>query len=193
MKSLTKNWVYLILFSLLTSVSFAQNMDKTLQDKEKWELVEAQGTITDINQETRQVSIIGTNGELFTVTASDDVKRFNDIEVGDVVTFSFYTYMKAEFRQPTEEELENPLVVLAEGAKAPADMKPGAVLGAVVQAVVTIQVINLPFMYVNIEGPNGNFTSIHMEDKELIKKLHVGQVVILTYAEAMAIDLEKVK
>ncbi|HLV40526.1 hypothetical protein [Xanthomarina sp.] len=193
MKSITNTWVYVILFSLMTSVSFAQNMDKTLQDKEKWELVETQGTITAINKETRDISIIGTNGELLTVTASDDVKRFNDIEVGDVVTFSFYKYMKAEFRQPTEEELENPLIVLTEGAKAPNNMKPGAVLGAIVQAVVTIQVINLPFMYVNIEGPNGNFTSIHMEDKELIQKLHVGQVVILTYAEAMAIDLEKVK
>ena len=72
-------------------------------------------------------------------------------------------------------------------------MKPGAAVGAVVKAVVTIQVINLPFMYVNVQGPNGNFISIHMEDNELIQKLHVGQVVIMTYAEAVAISLTKVE
>ncbi len=31
-----------------------------------------------------------------------------------------------------------------------------------------------------------------MEDEELIKKLHIGQVLILTYAEAIAVSLEKV-
>lgn len=192
MKSITKNWVYLIAFLLITTAGFAQDTETKLEDKEKWELVEMQGTITEINKETREISIIGSKGELHTVTAGEEVERFDDIEVGDVITFDFYKYMKAEFRNPTEEELENPLVIVTEEAEAPADMKPGAALGAIVQAVVTIQVINLPFMYVNIEGPNGNFTTIHMKDKELIQKLHVGQVVILTYAEAMAITLEKV-
>ena len=193
MKSITKNWVYLIAFLLITTAGFSQDTETKLEDKEKWELVEMQGTITEINKETREISIIGSKGELHTVTAGEEVERFDDIEVGDVITFDFYKYMKAEFRNPTEEELENPLVIVTEEAKAPADLKPGAALGAIVQAVVTIQVINLPFMYVNIEGPNGNFTTIHMKDKELIQKLHVGQVVILTYAEAMAITLEKVE
>ncbi|MCX7549319.1 hypothetical protein [Xanthomarina sp. F2636L] len=191
MKSITNNWTCLILFLLIAQVSLAQNTDHDLKDKEQSELVEMKGTITEINKETREVTIIGSKGELHTVTAGEDVKRFNDIEVGDVVTFSFYKYIKAEFRAPTEEELKNPLVVLTEEGKADANLKPGAAIGAVIQAVVTIQVINLPFMYVNIEGPNGNFTSIKMKDKELIQKLHVGQVVILTYAEAMAISLEK--
>ncbi|TYA54830.1 hypothetical protein [Formosa maritima] len=193
MKSITNNWTYLIVFLLIAQISFSQDKETTLEDKEVWDLVEMQGTITDINKDTREVTIIGSKGELHTITAGEEVKRFDDIEVGDVITFDFYKYMKAEFRQPTEEELENPIVVVTEGAKAPADMKPGAVLGAIVQAVVTIQVINLPFMYVNIQGPEGSFTTIHMKDKELIQKLHVGQVVILTYAEAMAITLEKVE
>ncbi|MCX7547583.1 hypothetical protein OS188_06405 [Xanthomarina sp. F1114] len=192
MKILTNHCIYLILFLLTTQVSLAQITDKVLPDKEKRELVEKKGKITEINKDTREVTIMGSTGELHTVTAGEEVKRFNDIEVGDDVTFSFYKYIKAEFRDPTEEELKNPLVVVTEKDKADLERKPGAVLGAIVQAVVTIQVINLPFMYVNIEGPNGNFTSIQMEDKELIKKLHVGQVVVLTYAEAMALSLEKV-
>jgi len=193
MKSITNNWAYLIVFLLITQVNFAQDTETVLEDKEKWELVEMQGTITEINKETRKVSIIGSKGELHTVTAGEEIKRFDDIEVGDVITFDFYKYMKAEFGKPTKEELENPLIVVTDEVKAPEDLKPGAAIGAIVQAVVTIQVINLPFMYVNIEGPNGNFTTIQMKDKELIQKLHVGQVVILTYAEAMAITLEKVE
>lgn len=193
MKTNTNNWVYLIMFLFFAQVSFAQETENDLPTKENYELAEIQGTITEINKETRDITLIGSKGELHTINAGEEVKRFDEIEVGDVVTFDFYRYMKAEFRKPTAEELAEPLVVLAEAEKAGLDMEPGAAIGAVVKAVVTIQAINLPFMYVNIQGPRGNFTTIQMEDKELIQKLHVGQVVIMTYAEAVAISLTKVE
>lgn len=177
----------------MAPLGFAQDNGTKIEDKEKFELVKLQGTITEINKETRDVTVIGASGELHTIHAGEDVERFDDIEVGDVVTLEFYKYFKAEFRKPTAEEIAEPLVVLAEAEKADLKMKPGAAVGAVVKAVVTIQVINLPFMYVNVQGPNGNFISIHMEDNELIQKLHVGQVVIMTYAEAVAISLTKVE
>ena len=152
-----------------------------------------QGTINEIDKDSREITIIGSRGELHTFTAGPEVERFDEIEVGEVITFDFYKYIKAEFRKPTVEELAEPLVVLAEAGKAGFDVEPGAALGAVVKAVVTIQVVNMPFMFVNIQGPQGNFTTIHLEDKALIQKLHVGQVVILTYAEAVAVTLKKVE
>ena len=47
--------------------------------------------------------------------------------------------------QPTEEELAEPLVIIAEAGKTGLDVEPGAAVGAMVKSVVTIQVINLPF------------------------------------------------
>jgi len=182
----------LLAIVLVVQVSFAQQTDNDLPTKEKYELVEMQGTITEIDSDTREITIMGSQGELHTVTAGEEVERFDEIEVGEIITFDFYKYMKAEFRKPTAEEMEEPLMVLAEAGKADMDMEPGAAIGAVVKAVVTIQTISLQFMYVSIKGPNGNFSTIHVEDEELIKKLHVGQVVILTYAEAIAVSLEKV-
>ena len=79
MKSITKNWVYLIAFLLITTAGFSQDKETKLEDKEKWELVEMQGTITEINKETREISIIGSKGELHTVTAGEEVERFDDI------------------------------------------------------------------------------------------------------------------
>lgn len=193
MKTITKNWVYLFTFILIAQFGCAQENETKLEDKERSEHVRMQGTITEINKETRDITLMGSKGELHTINAGEEVKRFDEIEVGDVVTFEFYKYFKAEFRKPTAEELAEPLVVLADAEKAGLDMEPGAAIGAIVKAVVTIQVINMPFMYVNIQGPSGNFTTIQMEDKELIQKLHVGQVVIMTYAEAIAVSLTKVE
>ncbi len=192
MKTLKNYAALLFVFLLVTQISFAQETDNDIPTKEKYDLVEMQGTITEIDKEAREISIIGSNGELHTIIASEEVKRFDEIEVGEIITFEYYKYLKAEFRKPTAEELAEPLVILAEADKAGMDMEPGVAVGAIVKAVVTIQVINLPFMYVSIQGPAGNFTAIPVEDKELIQKLHVGQVVILTYAEAVAVSLTKV-
>lgn len=181
-----------VLVAVLTINVQAQNKKEELAPREKWELVEMQGTITAIDKQTREVTLTGAEGELLTITASDEVQRFDEFKVGDVVTFGFWTYIMAEFREPTKEEMAEPLVVLAEAGKAPEGVDPGAMVGAVVRAVVTIEVLNRPFMLATVKGPAGNYVSIEMEDEALMQKLHIGQVVIITYAEAVAVTLEHV-
>jgi len=182
----------LIVITFTTINVYAQETKDSRPPKEKWNLVTMDGKVTAIVKETREVTLMGPKGNLVTITAGDAVERFDEIAVGDVITFESWTYMKAEFRQPTPEELAEPLVVIAEGGKAPEGIDPAAVVGAVVKAVVTIEVLNRPYMLVTIRGPRGNYMTIEMEDKELITELNIGQVVILTYAEAVAVSLNKV-
>jgi len=179
---------------LLAFVAMPMSGQETIQDqppKEKWSLVSAEGTVTEIDKQTRKLTLKGPDGELATVTASEDVKRFNEIAVGDVITFEYYTYMMAEFRKPTEAEIAEPIVAVAEAGKAPEGMDPGAVVGAVVKAVVTVEILNRPNMLATVRGPRGNYLTIEMEDEALMRNLNIGQQVILTYAEAMAISLNK--
>ena len=100
--------------------------------------------------------------------------------------------MMAEFREPTPEEVAEPVVVVAKAGKAPEGMDPAAVVGAIVKAVVTIEVLNRPYMLATVRGPAGNYLTIEMEDAELIKELNIGQVIIITYAEAVVMSLTKV-
>lgn len=159
--------------------------------REQVSLETAQGRVTAINKDTREITLMKSEGDLLTFTASDSVERFDEIAVGDVIAFEYYTKVKAEFRAPTAEELAEPLVVLVDGGKAPEGMDPATIIGAQVKAVVTIEILNRPFMLATVKGPNGNYMSIKMEDEEFMTKLHIGQVVILTYTEAMAVSLKK--
>lgn len=179
----------LIALTFISFHGFAQNEQPS---REKWNLETIQGTVNTINKETREITLIGSLGELITFTASDAVERFDEIEPNDIVTFESWTYLLAEFRAPTEEEIANPLVMVAEGGKAPKGMAPGAVVGAIMKSVVTIEALNRPYMIATVKGPRGNFVTIPMEDAEFMTKLNIGQVVILTYAEAVAVSLEKV-
>jgi hypothetical protein len=121
------------------------------------------------------------------------VERLNEFKVGDLVSADYWTYMKAEFRDPTPEEIKEPLVVLAGAGKAPEGMDPSAVVGAVVKAVITIEMINRPAMEVTIKGPRGKYLTMPVADKALIEQLKVGEVGVLTYAEALALSLEKIE
>lgn len=190
MKTLKIYSIVLIAFTFATITLSAQETQER-PSREKWSLVSMEGTVTKIVKETREVTLMGPQGDLVTITASDAVERFDEISIDDVITFDYWTYMMAEFRQPTAEELAEPLVVIAEGGKAPEGVDPAAVVGAIIKAVVTIEVLNRPNMLATVRGPRGNYMTIEMEDKELITQLHIGQVVILTYAEAIVVSLKK--
>ncbi len=189
MKSVKNYFVILMTLTLITVQSFGQEEQPP---REKWSLETIQGTVNTINKETREITLVGALGELIAFTASDAVERFDEIEVNDIVKFESWAYMLAEFRAPTPEEIAEPLVMIAEGGKAPEGMAPGAIVGAVMRGVVTIEALNRPYMVATVKGPRGNYVTIPMEDAEFMTKLHIGQVVILTYAEAVAVSLEKV-
>ena len=185
-------YLFLLIAFMTGGVYGQESSTNGMPAKEKWNLVTMQGKVTEIKKETREITLMGPRGDLVTMTASEAVERFDEIAVDDVITFDYYTYMMAEFRQPTPEELAEPIVVIAEGGKAPEGMDPGAVVGAVVKAVVTIEVLNRPYMLATIRGPRGNYMTLDVEDAALLEKLHIGQVIIFYYAEAVAVSLEKV-
>ncbi len=172
---------------------FAEKSSERRPPREKWELISIDATIEAIDHESREVTLRGQMGNLMTVEADDRVERLNEFKVGDIIHAEYWTFLKAEFRNPTPAEKDEPFAILVEGGKAPEGWDPSVEIGAVVQAVVTVEIIDRPDMLVTVKGPGGNYVSIPVEDKALLEKLKIGEVVILTYAEALALSLEKVK
>lgn len=184
--------IYLVaLISLAFMNVSAQDTDK-MPPKEKIIQVTVQGTVAEVVKETRAITLMGRNGELTTVIADESIERFDEIAVDDIISADYITYMMAEFREPTPEELAEPIQIIGVGGIASEEEDPAAGVGAVVKAVVTIEILNRPFMLATVRGPAGNYLTIPMEDTELIKELNIGQVIILTYAEAVVMSLTKV-
>lgn len=180
-----------ILFTLIMIFAVLNN-SYSQEDREKWIAEEITGIVTFINKESRGITVTGPDGNMVTFTAGEEVERFNEINDGDIIKFQYLTYIKAEFRAPNEEELAEPFVMIAETAKAPKDVPPGAAIGAMVKAVVTIVGLNSEFMTAIVKGPRGNFMTVPVEDITLLEQLHINQVLVMTYGEAIALSLEKV-
>jgi hypothetical protein len=172
-------------------LAFPGDADR-IEVKERLDSVVIKGEVVAIHHDSRMVTLAGPLGNLVTLEASDAVERFAEIEAGDLVAAKYMTYIMAEFREPTQDELDEPLVVLAEAGKAGSEDLPGGGIGAVVRAVVTVELIDEANRLVTIKGPRGNYLTLPVEDDEVLKQVKVGEVVIMTYAEALALSLEKV-
>ena len=161
--------------------------------KEKWQLVKLDASVEKINKKERELTLKDSDGSMVTMTAGDEIKRFDEISVGDKIEAKYWTFLRAEFREPTAEEKAGPLQIIAEAGIAPKEMTPAGAVGAVVKAVVTVVSINKAERIVAIQGPMGDFLILPVEDDAVLNNLKVGEVVIMTYAEAVALSLNKIK
>jgi len=181
----------MIIFSaLFLAGCVSQNSGKP-DAKERWFLVSVEGVVDSIDRDQRKVTLKDEAGNQVELAVSDQVQRFDEIDLGDTVLLEYWTFLKAEFRAPTEDEKENPIAVLAAAGKAPEDVDPAAAVGAIVRAVVTVAAINRDGREAAIQGPKGGIVVLPVRDDAVLDNLKVGEIVIMTYAEAVAVSLVK--
>ncbi len=147
--------------------------------------------IVDIDYETRELSLRTAMGEVITLTASDEIKRFKEFEKGDQVVTTYVASLEGDLRQPTEEEKANPWVELDAAAIAELDELPGVGMGRVIQAVCTIEGMNRVLGTVTILDPRGKLHMIGDVEPEDMEGVNLGDSIIVTYTEAVAIELKK--
>jgi Cu/Ag efflux protein CusF len=157
------------------------------------EKVTIEAEVTAVNLQERTVTLKDETGNLSTLQVGDNVKRLDEIRAGDVVKAEYLTYMLTEFRDPTPEEYQEPLVVIADAEVASKDLPPGAAVGAVIKAVVTVEAKDMAAKLVTIKGPRGNYVVLPVEDVALLEDLKIGERVVIIYTEVVALTLEKIK
>ena len=153
--------------------------------------ISVEAEVTHVDHKAREVTLRGPTGELTTVTASDQIQRFEDFAVGDIVSATYMASLEGEVREPTEAELAEPWVELDAAAKAGLDMDPGAIVGRVIQAVCTIEGLNRVTRTVMVQDPRGKYHVITDVEPEKMEGVTLGTTLVLTYSEAVAISLVK--
>jgi hypothetical protein len=154
-------------------------------------LATATAKVEAIDYATREVTLKGPLGNVVSFVVDERVKRLNEVKVGDEVTAEYYVSLAGELRAPTAEEKEHPLTVLAAAARAPKDTSPaGGVLRAF-KVVATVVGLDLPTQTVTLQGPLGNYVTIRAASVDNLKKLRLGDTIVVTYTQALAVSLQK--
>jgi len=153
--------------------------------------IQVSALIVDIDRKTRELTLQTPHGDYVTVTASEDIQRLDDFEVGDAIVATYMTSLAGEVREPTAEERENPWQELDAAAIADLDMPPGVAGLRVVKAVCTIEGMNRVAGTAMIEDPRGKYHLIGDIPRERFAGRQLGDTVVMIYSEAMALTLEK--
>jgi hypothetical protein len=150
-------------------------------------------TIQAINLETREVTLKGQQGNVFTLVADPEIKRLAEFAVGDDIVLDYSISMAAEIRQPTPEELAKPYSVVEDTTRASAKQTPGVEGYKIIEAVVTVEGLDRQTQTVTIKGPKGHYLAIKVKDPSTLDKLRLGDVALVVYSESYALRLEKAK
>lgn len=153
------------------------------------ETVTVTAAVQAIDVATRQVTLKGPDGELVTIKVSDDVKNLAQVKKGDLVTAAFYESIAYELKK--KGTAEPGIAGAADAERAPLGARPGAVGGAAVAVTATITSIDKKTNTVTLKGPEGKSVKVKVKDPSRLEKVKVGDLVELTYTEAVAISVEK--
>lgn len=151
-------------------------------------LVSATAKVKALDLKTRMVTLQRADGSLVKFRAGDNVRNLAQVKVGDDVTVAYYESLAYEVKKPGEGA---PGAVVAEDMqRAKLGAKPGAAGARVTTLTATITAIDKAAMTVTLRGPDGETTTVKARDPQKLDRVSVGDLVEITYTEAVAVSVE---
>jgi len=155
----------------------------------KQEVQEISATVEAIDAENRLISLRGPAGPA-TILAGPEIQNFAQIHVGDVVKVKYTVAVAAKITKSKA----TPTTTLDTAAyTAPVGSKPSATVGATISTTVQIESVDTSFETVTFKRPDGFVRTIapaSPEGKKFIKTLKKGDMVDVSYTEALGISVE---
>ena len=177
-----RNLTMLLLFAVLP-VSSALAQKAVTQG----EAVEMTAEIVAIDKDARMVTLEDEDGEIEEIVCGPEVKRFDELKVGDKVTFRYYESIVSQIRKPGDPAPPSgamPALVRGTGPK------PAGTLSQQMSATVTITEIDAKVPSVTVKTEDGRTMSFKIDDKKNLEGVKVGDKVDITYTAAVMITVK---
>lgn len=154
---------------------------------------QVKATVVAIDAETRQVTLKGPEGHLFTVKAGPQIKNFSQIDVGDTVTLTQTDAVVADIAKPEKGAEVGVQIEQLMGA-APAGDKPAGAVIDTIRLTGEIVRVDPDDATLEVKGPEGRLYTIQAKkdaQKQKVKALQAGDLVQVTFIQSTAIAVTK--
>jgi Cu/Ag efflux protein CusF len=148
--------------------------------------VEMTAEIVAIDKDARVVTLEDEDGEIEEVFCGPEVKRFDELKVGDEVTFRYYESIVSQIRKPGDPARPSGAPALVRGT----GPKPAGTLSEQMSATVTITEIDAEVPSVTVKTEDGRTMSFKIDDKKNLEGVKVGDKVDITYTAAVMITVK---
>ncbi len=142
-----------------------------------------------INQETREITLRGPEGKTVSFVASEEAQNLGQVAVGDIVMAEYVQTMSIEvFANDGSEPGAGEIAVAGRSEKG--EMPALTAIDALVVTAI-VEEINIEANTFKLRGPSGEIKEYEAQNPENLKKAEVGDIVVITYTEAIALTVEK--
>ena len=145
---------------------------------------EATATVTAVDKATRKITLKGPKGNNIDVVASDEVKNFDQIRVGDNVAVRYREALTLELKKTTGGVGATEAAVASRSA--PGE-RPGGFVGREVTVVAEVVAVDPAKSIISLKGPNNNVVDLKVKNPDHFKVVKKGDQVEAVYTEAIAV------
>jgi len=147
-------------------------------------------TIEALDLARRTLTLRRRSGQTQTIQVGPDVTRLPEFAVGDVIRVDYEQRIELEFQPPGSKAV--PMESGVTAGRSGRDQAPGAVASTGVQGTVTVTAIEPSTRRVSFQEPGGNVYQVKAGPTVQLEKLKVGDRLLATYVETVAVNLLKV-
>jgi hypothetical protein len=147
-------------------------------------------TVEAINHETREVTLRGPEGRTVDIVASEEARNLDQVGVGDILNIEYEQSMSIEVF--AADNAEAGAGALTAAARTDEGEMPGLVAIDAVVITAIVEEINIEANTFKLRGPQGNVKEYEARYPENLKKAAVGDIVVITFTEAIAASVMKV-
>ena len=157
-------------------------------------LVEATATVTAVDMANHLVTIQGPEGNSAVIQVTDQVKNLPQVKIGDRVDIKYYRSAAASIVKLDDDAELGTVDVSAAKATAPAGEKPAGAIGLQTTRRAEVVFVDPHQKFISFRSPRIGLRRVSLMDRpdlqHYLDELKKGDIVEVTYTEAMAISLE---
>ena len=150
--------------------------------------VEASAQIVSLDKKTRTIGLKGPKGQVMDVVAGPEVKNFSKIKVGDMVVVRYMQSLALEL-QAVKTGATGISVTEGAGTAEPGK-RPAAGAVREIQAIAKVTGMDEKAKTISLTGPRGNTVTLDVQNPDQFKVVKMGDEVLVTYTEAVAVSVE---
>ncbi|MHB1218187.1 MAG: hypothetical protein ACYC1L_08325 [Alphaproteobacteria bacterium] len=155
------------------------------------EEVDLMATVVSVDVPSRIVVLQNDEGKQAKVKVGDNVQNLDQVKPGDKVKLRYFESIAIDLRRNSKAK---PGVVAEQvSERAPAGQLPAGLVARQVTVTAEVTAIDLKKNTVTLKGPNGSHTvtAKKPDTQAALKKLKKGDLIDITYTEAMAAEVTK--
>jgi Cu/Ag efflux protein CusF len=181
-----------LLLALVAAVSLgacAETTPKQELNVERANVVSVTATVDKVDLKKRTVTVRGPEGNVRKIHVGEEVVNLPQVRVGDKVMLDYVESLAVRMAKPGEVKAEVKGLV---GRAKPGE-KPGYVEETETTITATILDIDKVKETATLKAPDGEVVVVKVQDPANLDKVKVGDTIVITYTEALAIAVRTVQ